>query len=55
MKKENLETKAQKAVLTMQKKVVGIYDVLCDLSVKLCHIIKSREDYYRPNEHNYYK
>ncbi len=56
MTKEDLETKARKAVLSMEKKVTGIYDVLCDLSMKLCHIIKRKGDYYSlPERNNHYK
>lgn len=56
MAKENLETKTMKAVLSIKDKVTGIYDVLCDLSLKLCHIIKSNRDYYSlPEKSNLYK
>ncbi len=46
MAKENLETKSQKAILSMNEKVTGIYDLLGDLSLELSHIIKSKGDYY---------
>jgi len=46
MTKENLETKAHKAILSIKDKVENIYTVLCDLSLKLCHVIKSKGDYY---------
>lgn len=56
MTKENLETKTMKAVLTIKDKVTGIYDVICDLSMKLCHIIESNRDYYSlPEKNNRYK
>jgi len=47
MAKENLETRVKKAIFTIEKKVVGIYDVLTDLSLKLCHIIRDGKKYYR--------
>ncbi len=46
MYKNNLETKAIKSVLNIEKKVQGIYDILADLSSKLCHIIKNSRSYY---------
>ncbi len=46
MAKENLESKIKKAVLNIEKKVMGIYDVVIDLSLKLCHIIKSYKTSY---------
>ena len=46
MAKENIETKAKKAVLNIESKVTAIYDILSDLSLKLCHIIKDRRGYY---------
>ena len=54
MVKESLETKAKKAVLSLEGKVSGIYDVLCDLSLKLCHIIESKKDYFDVSEANGY-
>ena len=50
MVKENIEDKAKKAVLRIDKKVKGIYDVLSDLSLKLRHIINDRRDYFSPNK-----
>ena len=56
MTKDNLEDKSRKAVISINEKVNGIYDVLRDLSLKLCHVIKSQRDYYNSSEgHNYYK
>ena len=46
MVRENLETKSKKAVLTIKNKVTDIDNVLRDLSMKLCHIIKHKGDYY---------
>lgn len=43
---ENLETKSRKAVLAIKDKVADIDDVLRDLSMKLCHIIKYKGNYY---------
>lgn len=34
MTKENLETKIKKAVISIEKRVAGIYDVLCALSLQ---------------------
>ncbi len=54
MVKDDLETRAEKAILYIEEKVKGIYTVLCDLSLKLCHLIKSRDDYYRfPDKDDY--
>jgi len=50
MTKENLETKADKAVLRIEKKVVDIDNVLRDLSMKLCHVIKYKGNYYNMSE-----
>ena len=56
MVKEDLETKARKAVLGIAKKVTDINNVLRDLSMKLSHIIKYRRDYYSfPDGNNYYR
>jgi hypothetical protein len=50
MAKENLETRVSKAVLTIKEKIVDMYNLLSDLSLKLCHVIKSRQDYYSHSE-----
>ena len=56
MVNEDLETRARKAVLSIAKKVTDINNVLRDLSMKLCHIIKYRKDYYSlPHGNDYYK
>ncbi len=56
MVKEDLETKAQKAVLRISKKVADINNKLNDLSMKMCHIIKYKRDYYSlPDGNGYYK
>ena len=56
MTKEDLETRAKKAVLKIEKKITDINNTLNDLSLKLCHIIKSQKDYYSPtNRNGYYK
>lgn len=46
MAKENLETKADRAVLRIEKKVTDIGNVLRDLSMKLYHVIKYKGNYY---------
>lgn len=53
---ENLEARAWKAVLKIEKKtnsipniekrVIDIDNVVRDLSMKLCHIIRRKGDYY---------
>jgi 2-methylisocitrate lyase-like PEP mutase family enzyme len=43
---ENLETRAMKAVFKIESKVADIDNVLRDLSMKLCHIIRRKGDYY---------
>lgn len=56
MEKDNLETKVRKAVLKIEKKVSGINNVLNDLSMKVCHLIKRKMDFYNYQErNNYYK
>ena len=56
MTKEDLETRSKKAVLKIEKRITHINNVLNDLSLKLCHIIKSQKDYYSPTRRNdYYK
>tara|TARA_B100000315_G_scaffold103880_1_gene95150 strand:+ start:1413 stop:1583 length:171 start_codon:yes stop_codon:yes gene_type:complete len=56
MAKDNLETKAIKAVIAIKGKVTDISNVLHDLSMKLCHIIKYKKDYFsQPNDNGYYK
>ncbi len=55
MVKENLETRVIKAVLQIENKVSEIYNVLRDLSLKLCHLIKSKKDYYSVPDENYYQ
>jgi hypothetical protein len=50
MAKKNLETRVSKAVLTIKEKIIDMYNLLSDLSLKLCHIIKSRDDYYRHSD-----
>jgi len=46
MAKEDLETKAHKAVLAIKDKVMDMDNVLRDLSMKLCHIIKYKGNYH---------
>ncbi len=56
MTKDKLEAKVRKAILAIDNKVTGIYNMLGDLSLKLCHIIKSRSDYYSlPDRSSHYK
>jgi len=54
MKKEDLETRAKKSVLKIEKKITDINNVLNDLSMKLCHIIKSQKDFYSLTRRNGY-
>ena len=46
MAKENLETKAKKAVLSIDDKVTDIGNILRDVSMKLYHVIKYKFDYF---------
>lgn len=50
MTKDNLETKARKAVLRIEKKVTDMSYVLSDVSAKLYHVINRLKDYYGPHE-----
>lgn len=43
---KDLEARAGKAVLRIEKKVNDIDNVLRDLSMKLCHVIKHKGSYY---------
>lgn len=45
MAKDNLEKKVKKSVIKIGKHVEGIYNILTDLSLKLCHIITEMKDY----------
>ncbi len=54
MVEKNLETKVRKAVLSIEKKVTGIYNILTDLSLKLCHMITSMRGYYKSTDENPY-
>ena len=51
---KDLETRAKKAVLNIEEKVVDISNVLYDVSAQLSHLIKSRKDYYSRSEKNGY-
>ncbi len=56
MPKDYLETKIKKAIINIDKNVSDIKNVLGDLSMKLCYIIKdNRRYYYTPNGNNYSK
>jgi len=56
MPHENLETKTLKTVARIDKKVTDIKNILHDISMKLCHIIKYKKDYYGfVKENEYYK
>ena len=50
MAKDNLETRAKKAILKIEKKVSDIVNVIYDLSMKFCHIIKYKFDYNLASE-----
>lgn len=54
MAKDNLETRAKKSVLKIEKNVSGIYNVLTDFNLKLCHIIERMGDQYKGNDSNHY-
>jgi len=46
MTKEDLETKARKAVLEIKERVNRIYDILKDVGMKLTHVIEYKFDYH---------
>jgi hypothetical protein len=46
MVKEDLETKAQKAVLQIRKKVARIYAILMDVGAKLTHVLEYKFNYH---------
>ena len=54
MAKDNLETRAKKSVLKIEKSVLGVYNILTDFSLKLSHIIERMGDHYRGNNTNPY-
>ena len=54
MAKDNLETRAKKSVIKIEKNVDGIYNILTDLSLKFSHIITSLGDYYKGIDPNSY-
>ena len=45
MPKDNLKTKALKAVINIDKNLNDINNALNDLGMKLCHIIKDKRSY----------
>jgi hypothetical protein len=54
MAKDNLETRAKKSVIKIKKSVSGIYNILTDFNLKLCHIIERMGDQYRGNDSSSY-
>jgi hypothetical protein len=46
MSKENLETKTKKAIVNIDKKLTDMNNILRDMSMKLCHLIKRNREYY---------
>ncbi len=54
MAKDNLETRAKKSVLKIEKSLSGVYNILTDFSLKLCHIIERMGDHYRGTDPNPY-
>tara|TARA_B100000315_G_C14075760_1_gene362615 strand:+ start:143 stop:334 length:192 start_codon:yes stop_codon:yes gene_type:complete len=63
MAKDNLETKAKKAVINIEKKVSNMSnkishmtDILRDVSMKFCYVIKRyKENYGHSNSNGYFK
>ena len=53
MAKETLETKARKAVVKIEQKIDSTNNLLRDIGMKLCHLIKHRRDYYISNGAGY--
>lgn len=54
MAKESLETKTRKAVIKIEKKVTDISNILRDVSMKLCYVIKKYKDSYSMAGEKYY-
>ena len=55
MAKDNLETRAKKSVIRIEKGVSGIYNVLTDFNLKLSHIIERMGNQYEgSNSSSYY-
>ena len=46
MAKEDLETKARKAVVEIRERVNKIYEILKDVGMKLTHVIEYKFDYH---------
>lgn len=46
MAKDDLETRAYKAVLSIRSKVTDISNVLNDLNMKVCHMLRDKRTYY---------
>ena len=46
MPKNNLETKVLKAIINIDKTLTKINNILNDLGMKLCYIIKDKRNYY---------
>ena len=56
MTKEDLETKARRAVLRIEDKVTDVMNVLYDVSSKLSHLIQRGKEYYGQHDGgSYYK
>ena len=54
MENDNLEKRVKKAVLKIEKKVSEINNVMNDLSMKLCHLIRRKMDFYNYQEKKSY-
>lgn len=54
MPRDKLDTKAIKAIIHIDKTLSSISDVLNDLSMKLCYIIKDKQSYYDMTHGNDY-
>jgi len=54
MAKDNLETRAKKSVIKIKKSVSGIYNILTDFNLKLCHIIEKMGEQYGGGDLNPY-
>ena len=54
MGRDTLERKATRAVIRIDEKVSDIKNILSDLSMKVCYLIKDRRDYYDMKEGNEY-
>ena len=54
MGRDTLERKATRAVIRMDEKVSDICNTLYNMNLKLCHIIKTKNEYHHSSKDDYY-